>query len=77
MLYYDTEMQQLFKQLGLNDDPDSIDDFIEQNKIYTHELHIADAPCWSKSQSDFLRESIYYDSKWSDSIDELDIILRN
>ena len=77
MLYYDTDMQLLFKQLGLNNDPDSIDAFIEQNKIYSHELHIADAPCWSKSQSEFLRDSIYDNSEWSNSIDELDIILRN
>lgn len=77
MLYYDPDMQNLFEQLGLDTDPDSIDEFIEKNKIYSHELHIADAPFWNQSQSEFIRESIYYDSEWSNSIDELDVILRN
>lgn len=77
MQYYDSDMQHLFEQLGLNSDPESIDAFIEKHKIYSHELHLADAPFWNHSQSEFIRESLYYDSNWSEAVDQLDIILRN
>ncbi|MCP4596364.1 DUF2789 family protein [Neptuniibacter sp.] len=77
MIYYDAEIQNLFKELGLNSDPCAIDEFIEKNKILTGELHIADAPFWNPSQSEFIRDSLYYDSEWSYAVDQLDIILRN
>lgn len=77
MMYYDTEIQRLFRKLGLDDDPCAIDVFIEKNKILTGEIHIADAPFWNPAQSEFIRESIYYDSEWADAVDQLDIILRN
>lgn len=77
MIYYDAEIQKLFKELGLNSDPCAIDEFIEKNKILTGELHIADAPFWNPSQSEFIRDSLYYDSEWSYAVDQLDIILRN
>jgi hypothetical protein len=45
----------LFKQLGLGDDPTSIDQFIATHSPLKPELHLADAFFWSKSQADFLR----------------------
>lgn len=77
MQYYDQDMQSLFRQLGLSDDPFKIDEFIESHKIHSGELHIADAPFWNRTQSNFIRASLYYDCEWSDSVDHLDIILRN
>ncbi|WP_415898932.1 DUF2789 family protein [Neptuniibacter sp. QD48_11] len=77
MNYHSREIENLFKKLGLNDDPNYIENFIEKNKIDSIETHLADAPCWNKSQSIFLRNKIYSDSQWSEAIDQLDIILRN
>ncbi|WP_299198362.1 DUF2789 family protein [uncultured Amphritea sp.] len=77
MNYYSRELKNLFQQLGLENDSDSIDNFIDKNKIITEGIHIADAPCWTHSQSEFIRDSIFYDSEWSEPVDQLDIILRN
>lgn len=77
MLHYDNDMQDLFEQLGLDNDPRSIDKFIEQNKIDSHGIHITDAPCWDGSQARFIRDSIYYDSQLCEAVDQLDIMLRN
>ena len=47
MEYYVQNTQHLFLQLRLNDNPEEIDEFIESHKIYSGELHIADAQFWS------------------------------
>ena len=46
----------LFKQLGLDNDPVSIDQFIATHSPLKPELHLADAFFWSKSQAEFLRD---------------------
>lgn len=43
----------LFKQLGMDNDPTSIDQFIATHSPLKPELHLADAFFWSKSQADF------------------------
>ncbi|WP_434708818.1 DUF2789 domain-containing protein [Pseudomonas sp. R1-1] len=66
----------LFKQLGLDDDPISIDQFIASHSPLKPKLHLADAFFWSKSQAQFLRDEILEDADWAEVVDQLDVMLR-
>ncbi|WP_331693399.1 DUF2789 domain-containing protein [Pseudomonas sp. ZY71] len=66
----------LFKQLGLDNDPTSIDQFITTHSPLKPELHLADAFFWSKSQAEFLRDEILDDADWAEVVDQLDVLLR-
>lgn len=66
----------LFKQLGLADDPISIDQFVASHSPLKPELHLAEAFFWSKSQAQFLREEILEDADWAEVVDQLDVMLR-
>jgi hypothetical protein len=66
----------LFKQLGLPDEPTSIDQFITTHSPLKPELHLADAFFWSKSQAEFLRDEILDDADWAEVVDQLDVLLR-
>jgi len=66
----------LFKQLGLPDDPESIDRFITTHSPLKPELHLADAFFWSESQADFLRGEILDDADWAEVVDQLNVLLR-
>ncbi|SEN44451.1 Protein of unknown function [Pseudomonas sp. ok272] len=66
----------LFKQLGLADDPVSIDQFIATHSPLKPELHLADAFFWSPSQAQFLRDEIRDDADWAEVVDQLDVLLR-
>ncbi|MFL1547212.1 DUF2789 domain-containing protein [Pseudomonas sp. O39] len=66
----------LFKQLGLPDDPVSIEKFVAVHSPLKPELHLADAFFWTPSQSAFLREEILDDADWAEVVDELNVLLR-
>jgi hypothetical protein len=66
----------LFKQLGLDDDPISIDQFIASHSPLKPDLHLAEAFFWSKSQAQFLRDEILEDADWAEVVDQLDVLLR-
>jgi hypothetical protein len=66
----------LFKQLGLDNDPVSIEQFIAIHSPLKPDLHLADAFFWSKSQADFLRGEILDDADWAEVVDQLDVLLR-
>ncbi|POA81428.1 DUF2789 domain-containing protein [Pseudomonas protegens] len=66
----------LFKQLGLADDPVSIERFIDTHSPLKPELHLADAFFWSESQADFLRTEVLDDADWAEVVDQLDVLLR-
>lgn len=66
----------LFKQLGLADDPISIDQFIASHSPLKPELHLAEAFFWSKSQAQFLRDEILEDADWAEVVDQLNVMLR-
>jgi hypothetical protein len=67
----------LFKQLGLADDPDSIDRFIKQHSPLSQGCQLADAPFWDKAQAAFLREEILEDADWAEVVDQLNLLLRD
>ncbi|UZM13250.1 DUF2789 domain-containing protein [Pseudomonas kielensis] len=66
----------LFKQLGLAHDAESIDKFIATHSPLKPELHLADAFFWSNSQAQFLREEIREDADWAEVVDQLNVLLR-
>ncbi|WP_248751983.1 DUF2789 domain-containing protein [Pseudomonas sp. MWU15-20650] len=66
----------LFKQLGLADDPVSIDRFVAVHSPLKPDLKLADAFFWTPSQKAFLLEEILEDADWAEVVDELNVLLR-
>ncbi|AZF40346.1 hypothetical protein C4J87_0154 [Pseudomonas sp. R1-43-08] len=69
-------LSSLFKQLGLADDPASIERFVAVHSPLKPELKLADAFFWTDSQRAFLREEILEDADWAVVVDELNVMLR-
>jgi uncharacterized protein involved in type VI secretion and phage assembly len=67
---------QLFKQLGLPSDDDSIRRFIERHAPLPEEVRLADASFWTPSQAAFLRNEILEDADWAEVVDNLNAALR-
>lgn len=66
----------LFAQLGLADDGDSIQAFIKAHAPLPHEIKLVDAPFWTEAQAAFLREELAEDADWAELVDQLDAALR-
>lgn len=64
-------MTNLFAQLGLPNDRESIAEFIESHRPLPQNMPLADAPFWNPAQSAFLREEIQEDADWAPIIDTL------
>ena len=69
-------MTNLFTQLGLPSTPKDIQAFIESNRPLVKHLALHQAPFWSASQAEFLRDEILDDADWAGVIDRLDSGLR-
>lgn len=70
------DMAALFKQLGLDNDPASIDAFILSQSPVAKGLRVHEAPFWNESQARFLCEEIARDAAWAPIVDELSERLR-
>ena len=70
------DLSHLFKQLGLPNNQENINDFVSKNKLDKHTLMI-DADCWNSSQKAFLKEALSEDAQWTEVIDQLDVMMRN
>lgn len=66
----------LFAQLGLSADSNTINDFIESHRPIAQGLAISEAPFWTESQARFLRQQILHDADWAIVVDELSARLR-
>lgn len=66
----------LFGQLGLPSDDESIERFIDKNKGLGNTIHIEDAPFWTESQAAFIQGSLVEDAEWAELIDQLNARLR-
>lgn len=64
-------MAHLFAQLGLPADAAAIDQFIASHGPLPPAVRLAEAPFWTASQSEFLREGTLVDADWAEVIDEL------
>ena len=65
----------LFRQLGLPDDPAAIENFIATHRPLPAGVALADAPFWTPSQAQFLREEISDDADWAELVDSLGSLL--
>jgi hypothetical protein len=68
-------LKQLFDQLGLDSDIDSIEQFISQHRLQG-DLALSKAGFWNPAQASFLRESYQQDADWVEVIDQLNQRLR-
>lgn len=66
----------LFKQLGLPSDCNSISQFISTHAPLDPGMVLADAPFWSDTQREFLSDELLKDADWAESIDLLNGQLR-
>ena len=69
-------LEDLFSQLGLPSTQDDIDAFVDQHSPLANDLQLADAPFWTASQAQFLREEIADDADWAEVVDQLSVMLR-
>jgi hypothetical protein len=65
------DLATLFAQLGLPNDPASIDAFIAAHRPLPDQVALADAPFWTPAQAAFLAEELQADADWAEVIDEL------
>lgn len=69
-------MRDLFAQLGLPSSIDEIQQFIESNRPIPAHLPLHEAPFWSPSQAEFLRNNVRSDADWAIVTDALSAALR-
>lgn len=60
----------LFRQLGLPDEPAAIEHFIAAHRPLPPGTSLPDAPFWSPSQAQFLREEVSEDADWAELVDQ-------
>ncbi|MBU1439561.1 MAG: DUF2789 domain-containing protein [Gammaproteobacteria bacterium] len=68
-------LRELFDQLGLDSDYNSIEQFIGKHRL-NEDLPLSKASFWTTAQASFLRESYHQDADWVAVIDELNQRLR-
>ena len=66
---------ELFAQLGLENDNDSIQQFIAAHSPIPDGVRLEDASFWSPSQSQLLREERRDDADWAMVVDRLNVAL--
>lgn len=69
------EFADLFRQLGLPDEPAAIEAFISRHRPLPPGVALADAPFWTPSQAQFLRDEILEDADWAELVDALNLRL--
>ena len=68
--------QELFAQLGLPSDAESIAQFIKMHSPLSGHIALPDADFWTLAQADFLRETLQEDADWANQVDQLSEALR-
>lgn len=69
------DMTSLFAQLGLSTSPESMERFLATHSLDQNQ-NLAEAPCWTPAQAQFLREAIAEDADWAEAVDQLDARIR-
>jgi len=70
-------LEDLFDQLGLAEDHDSIEQFVQAHSPLQQSTPLYKADFWTASQALFLEEAIAEDSTWAIVVDQLDVLLRS
>lgn len=76
MNFTNPTLNNLFAQLGLAADEDSIDEFIEAHKGLRSEIHIEKAEFWTRAQANFIMNALTEDAEWAELTDQLNTRLR-
>lgn len=66
----------LFAQLGLPAGEDEVEHFIARHRPMPDDMLLPDAPFWTPSQAQFLREEWREDADWAPLVDQLNVRLR-
>ena len=66
---------ELFAQLGLPNDPESIAQFIRNHSPLPQGMQLEDAPMWSAAQAQMLAERLRRDDDWAIVVDQLNAVL--
>jgi hypothetical protein len=69
-------LRDLFEQLGLRSECDSIKQFIALHAPLDPQILLAEASFWTPGQKEFLREELLKDANWVEAIDLLNSQLR-
>lgn len=69
-------LQTLFCQLGLVDDDEQVNAFIEMHRPLPLNIVLSEANFWNESQAAFLAKAVEEDSDWCELVDELNCLLR-
>ncbi|MDU8501565.1 DUF2789 domain-containing protein [Pseudomonas syringae] len=69
-----TTINDLFVQLALDSDDESIDTFIASH-LLPDDVKLIDADFWTQRQADFLKEQLHEDAEWAMVVDELNVRL--
>ncbi|MFJ4145534.1 DUF2789 domain-containing protein [Pseudomonas sp. NPDC089734] len=64
----------LFAQLGLDTDENSIQTFIANHSLPA-DVKLVDAEFWTPQQARFLKEELREDADWAPVVDELNVLL--
>ena len=67
---------ELFAQLGLPADEQSIQAFIATHSPLPDTILLADAPFWTPAQAALLRDEVLEDADWAEVVDQLNLALR-
>ena len=66
---------ELFAQLGLDNDPESIARFIRNHSPLPEGMLLHEAPMWTRAQAQMLKEGLMCDDDWSIVVDQLNAAL--
>ncbi|KGS13457.1 MULTISPECIES: DUF2789 domain-containing protein [Pseudomonas syringae group] len=69
-----TTINDLFAQLALDSDDESIETFIISHQL-PDDVKLIDADFWTPRQADFLKEQLHEDAEWAIVVDELNVRL--
>ena len=67
---------ELFHQLGLPADIESIKGYLQRHSPLDASIKLEDAPFWTEAQASFLQDAILQDSDWAELVDQLNAALR-
>jgi len=76
MEYSFHDFTNLFAQLGLLNDSESIQKFIKANAPLASEVRLEDAQFWTASQAALLKDKLVDNADWTQVVDRLNIVLR-
>ena len=68
------DLAALFGQLGLENDEQSINRFIESHQL-TADITFLEAPFWNSSQVELLQQAFTDDAEWAEAADVLATLL--